>query len=315
MSTDQCIGVVFVSYNCGRDIAELIGRLKAQPVAGYRFTYVVVDNASADDSVERLAGIVSEDVVLIESPQNLGFGRGCNLAFEHTQHCDRVLLMNPDIELFDDSVEQLLACAERVPAAGIWGGVTLGQDRLPDGANAWREPRLWHSLAWATWGDQLCIKATGTSVAAYPKSLAVGDSPYPVDAVSGCFLLIDQPMLTTLGGFDDRFFMYSEEIDLCRRARALGAQPTVCPSAQIIHEGSATVTSVNRLKFMHGARLKYFTKHSGALGGHTARALTGLGVGIRLAAFGAKSLIDPDAKIRFKTWLAVACDRSVWSLR
>ncbi len=313
MSTEaRRVCIVFVSYNCGGDIVSLITRLKQRAIAGYDIEYVVVDNASADDSVLQLQTIVGPDVTLVPSTENLGFGRGCNLGFEHCQDADLVLLMNPDVEVFDDSVENLLRCSQQHPQAGIWGGVTLDHDRRPDGANAWREPTLMHSLAWATYADQVIMKVTGTSVAAYPKRLAEQTTPYAVDAVSGCFLLIERPLLDRLGGFDERFFMYSEEIDLCRRARELGARPTVCPAATLVHEGSATVTSINRLRFMQRSRLQYFQKHRGRAGSLAAWVLAYLGVMVRVVGFGLSSLINASSKAKLNLWRAIALDRSIW---
>lgn len=314
MSTDPSLAIVFVSYNCGADIADLIRGLKASPLAGYQVRYVAVDNASSDDSVAQLSALEADDVIVVPSTENLGFGRGCNLAFELCQDSDQVLLMNPDVTLFEDSVAQLLAAAKGLPDAGIWGGVTLNEQHQPDGAHAWREPTLIQTLAWATYVDQIVMLLTGTSLAAYPTAMVAHSDHYSVDAVSGCFLLIDRGLLDRLGGFDPQFFMYSEEIDLCRRARELGAQPTVCTQAKLIHAGSATVTSLNKLRFLHGSKLKYFSKHWSPLKYAVAYAVAYAGVALRVVGFGLKSMVSDDSKPSYRNWRSVAVDRSVWRL-
>ena len=81
MSTEH-VAIVFVSYNCGADIAQLIRQIDELPHDGFRLSYVVVDNASTDDSVEQLRALNVDHTTIVPSPVNLGFGAGCNLAFK-----------------------------------------------------------------------------------------------------------------------------------------------------------------------------------------------------------------------------------------
>lgn len=308
----QTIGLVSISYNCGQDIANLINRLLAGPRTEYQLQFFVVDNASSDDSLEHLNAIESDVVTVIPSDKNVGFGPGCNLAFEQAKHCDKILLLNPDVELFDDSIDQLVQFSDQRPDAKIWGGLTLDEQHQPDGKNAWREPSLAHVAAWAFHLDHLFIKSKGYSLAAHPKTLAQRGDGYLADAVSGCFLLIDNALLQSLGGFDERYFMYSEEIDLCRRAREQGAQPQVCTQAKLIHAGSATVSSLNKLRFLYGSKLKYYAKHWSAPVAMVAKGLTYFGAANRAALHFMMGLFKPASKNQARQWWAVMTEPEIW---
>jgi len=87
---------------------------------------------------------------------------------------------------------------------------------------------------------------------------------YSVDAVSGCFLLIDAHLWQALNGFDERFFLYSEEIDLCQRARAMGANPQVINAVQFKHVRGTTSHDFSRMKMLINSKLLYWQKHHGA---------------------------------------------------
>ena len=255
MSTEH-VAIVFVSYNCGADIAQLIRQIDALQHEGFRLSYVVVDNASTDDSVEQLRALNVDHTTIVPSPVNLGFGAGCNLAFKQIGTCDKVLLLNPDVEVFEDSIQALFDASLSDPAAKIWGGVTLNPDGAPDCQSAWREPTLRSVIGWALFIDVLHQRWRGYSILSYPD--LVGQRS--VDSISGCFLLIDHQLLSSLEGFDERFFAYSEEIDRAAGPE-MGASPTQYASARVVHIGSATVSSFNKLRFLYQSKLKYCRKY------------------------------------------------------
>ena len=156
--------------------------------------------------------------------------------------------MNPDVELFEDSIQRTFPILSD-PDASIWGGVTLNADRQVDGKSALKEPRLISVWSWALFFDRLLEKIFGTRLGGYAELANLAAPPTQVDSISGSFFLIDYALLMRLEGFDEQFFMYCEEVDLCRRARQLGARPTVDPSIQIVHRLSETLNSASKIKF------------------------------------------------------------------
>ena len=310
MSTEH-VAIVFVSYNCGADIAQLIRQIDELPHDGFRLSYVVVDNASTDDSVEQLRALNVDHTTIVPSPVNLGFGAGCNLAFKQIESCDKVLLLNPDVEVFEDSIQALFDASLSDPAAKIWGGVTLNPDGAPDCQSAWREPTLRSVIGWALFIDVLHQRWRGYSILSYPD--LVGQRS--VDSISGCFLLIDHQLLSSLEGFDERFFMYSEEIDLCRRAREMGASPTQYASARVVHIGSATVSSFNKLRFLYQSKLKYCRKYWPTIPYQLAVFCTRLGVHLRVIGLRIKHWLSKSeaTKAKAQQWRQILVTREVWS--
>lgn len=219
---------------------------------------IVVDNASADGSAAAIRASFPE-VHVIESPENLGFGRAVNLGAESALG-DYLLLLNPDTRLLDRALEKLVAFAEAHPEAGLYGGVAVGADGLTEGASCWNRPTVWSSLCRGLglaalfpgdrWLDSESVR------------LVPSRRVQPVDIVSGCFLLIRRELWKALGGFDPAFFMYGEDFDLSLRARALGARPLVTLDARLVHHGGASEhDDADRLVRLLRSKAQLFDRH------------------------------------------------------
>jgi GT2 family glycosyltransferase len=140
------------------------------------------------------------------------------------------------------------------------------------------------------------------------------DSIRQVDFVSGCFLLIRRDLWQQLGGFDEDFFMYAEEADLCQRARALGARPVITPDATIVHYAGAseTVASAKLVKLLAG-KMTYARKHWVAAKVFGAQRLLEAMVLIRIAAFSLRKwALQTDDKERAREWRHVWRRRREW---
>ena len=202
-------------------------------------------------------------------------------------------------------------CYVRQPDQMIWGGVTCDVDGNPDGKSAWKEPSLFGLLCWALCLDPVLKFFGGHNPDGYGRSAICGEQT--VDAVSGCFLLIDPHLFRKLEGFDERFFMYSEEIDLCRRARALGAEPMVTDKSRLVHIGSTTLSSFNKLYYLYRSKLKYFHKHWGWSKYFTARLIITLGSVLRLVAFTLLSVFRRKYTDQSKVWWLFLKSQLRWS--
>lgn len=251
------VSVVIVSYNTRALTLDCLRSLHAE-TRETTFETIVVDNASADGSADAIAEAFPH-VRLIRSPDNLGFSRANNVAADQTRG-RRLLLLNPDTVVLRGAVDRLAAFARAQPEARIWGGRTLFANGSLNAACCWREMSLWN----------LACRASGLT-GLFPQSDLFNAEAYggwrrdavrEVDIVQGSFLLIDAELWRELGGFDLDFVMYGEEADLCRRARALGARPTMTPEAEIVHYGGASETvRADKMVRLLSAKATFLSKH------------------------------------------------------
>jgi GT2 family glycosyltransferase len=251
------VSILIVSFNTREMTLEAISSA-VRETRDVRVEIIVVDNASTDGSAEAIAAHPAAPT-LIRLQDNIGFGRGNNLAAEHARG-DYLLLLNPDTVVTDRAIDRLVDFAQTNPRALIWGGRTVFGDGRLNPSSCWREITLWN----------LVTRATGLA-GIFPHSgifngEAYGgwarDSERQVDIVSGCFLLIPRPIWLALGGFDPVFFMYGEEADLCLRARRIGAKPMITPSATIVHFGGASeATRVGKMIKLLAAKATLIDRH------------------------------------------------------
>jgi N-acetylglucosaminyl-diphospho-decaprenol L-rhamnosyltransferase len=247
------VDVVVVSYNSQGDLRECV-----EPLAAVENVQViVVDNASTDGSLEVIADL---PIARIAREQNEGFGAGCNTGWR-AGRAPYVLLLNPDARIDVDSLGRLVAALEAVPGAGaiaprithIDGRLDHSQRRFPRLRSTYARALFLHRLfPTSAWVDEV-VRDT----AAYAK-------PGSPDWVSGACILVRRSVLEELDGFDEGFFMYCEDIDLCRRLRDAGHELLYEPAATVVHEGGASAPRASLLPVLAASRLRYAAKHSSA---------------------------------------------------
>lgn len=237
--TDQPpkVSILVVSYNTRDMTLECLESIYANTTLP--FELIVVDNASGDGSAEAIRTRFPDAILLAET-ENHGFARANNLAAQHATS-DLLLLLNPDTLVLETAIDELVRFSETCPDARIWGGRTLFGDRSLNPTSCWRRMTVWG----------LFCRATGLT-RIFPESATFNPEAYGgwqrdevrnVDIVTGCFLLISRGDWNALGGFDEKFHMYGEEVDLNLRATAqLGAKPMITPHATIVHYGGASDT-------------------------------------------------------------------------
>jgi GT2 family glycosyltransferase len=275
--SDLDLTIVVVSYNTRDYILPCLESVYGD-TRGVRFEVIVVDNASADGSADAIAARFPE-VRLIRSERNLGFAAGNNLAVEQARG-RFILLLNPDTVVFGGTIEAATRFFEAHPEAGIVGGRTLFADGSLNPTSCWAQPTLWSVLCRAVGLSRLF---RGTRLFD-PEALGDWDrdSAREVDIVTGCFLLISLDLWKRLGGFDSRFFMYGEEVDLCLRARKLGARPMITPAATLVHHGGASEPVLeDKLIRVLTARTRLMRMHWKPSAAWLGTWLTALGCGFR----------------------------------
>lgn len=220
---------------------------------------IVVDSASADDSV----AMVNEkypDVKLLTQSENVGFTRGNNIGFREAQG-RYLLLLNPDTEIIDDAIPQLFDYMENHVDVGIIGTHTLNTDGSHQSTRR-RFPTLITGIFESTWLADYAPKSVDTH---YKMLDTDDDAIFDVDWVQGSAMLVRREVYDQLGGLDEGYVMYSEEMDWCKRAKDAGWRVVYHGEAFITHHGgksSDQVAAFSQIQF-HTSKLRYFRKHHG----------------------------------------------------
>lgn len=251
------VSVLVVSYNTRAMTLDCLASL-VRETEGISSEIIVIDNDSRDGSVEAIRA-AHPDIRTVALKENLGFGRANNRGAEIARGT-RLLLLNPDTLVIDDAVGRLMSFADAHPKARLWGGRTLFADKSLNPTSCWRFMSL----------TSLFCEATGLA-GAFPNSPLLAAERYggwardtvrEVEIVTGCFLLIDRSLWDELGGFDESFFMYAEEADLCYRARKAGARPLFSPDPAIIHfDGGASPSRLRSAILTYKGKAHFLIRH------------------------------------------------------
>lgn len=296
--------VVIVSFNTRQLTLRCLQELLASRTPDVSFDVTVVDNASADGSADAIAAGFPE-VRLIRLTENVGWGRAVNRGTVASDG-EYVLLLNPDTTPVGHPVADLVTFARQHPEQRLYTGRTLRPDGSDDGYSCWGLPTLWSLLGFATGLTTVLPRQRWAN----PEGLPHYDrrTVREVPAVSGCCMLVERSLFYRLGGFDPVYFLYSDDIDLCARARSLGARPVVVPAAAVIHIGGASSTSDGqRVRLLRG-RATYVRRRWPRSRARLALGLMTAGVGLR--ALG-KSVLGKD-RSRGIDWATVWRERRVW---
>ncbi len=258
--TSPHVSAVLVNYNAGRELARAL-RSIANELADQRWEAVVVDNASSDGSADVVAEFAPH-VRLERNDRNVGFARGVNQALAATSG-SLVLLMNPDCRLVDGALGILRRELERSDSYAVAGPRILNPDGTVQGS-ARGDPDMFTGL----FGRTTVLRRLLPHLAVARRNVVGGDAgrkgdgSVTVDWLSGACLLARREALESVRGFDERYFLYWEDADLCRRLRALGAQVRYVPAATAIHrvgQSSRTVRASSIRAFHESAYLYYAT--------------------------------------------------------
>ena len=256
-NTQSLLDVVIVNWNTGDCLRMCLHSLAAADAGLDLGPTVVVDNASSDGSADRLPA--NPKVVLIRNPTNVGFAAACNQG-ARVGSAPYLLFLNPDTVLLPDTLRSVLSFMEGAGGAGygICGGLLLQPDGTL-GISASRFP----TLANVVTGTLGLDRAVRRWVA--PRHLSVDELAVsrPVDQVIGAFFLVRRSLFDRLEGFDERYFLYYEEVDFCRRAASLGAPAYLLTEARLYHIGnvSAKKSGGRALFYSLRSRTLYAGRH------------------------------------------------------
>jgi GT2 family glycosyltransferase len=304
------LSLLIISHNT-RELTLACLRSVFEQTRGVSFEVIVVDNASADGSAAAIADEFPQ-MKLIRSATNLGFARANNLAAKRAEG-RYLLLLNSDTEALEGAIEALVNFADRHPQAGIVGGRTFFADGCLNPTSCWRQPSLWSLLCLGTGLTSVFRRSRLFDPESYGRWGR--DTARRVDIVSGCCLLIRRELWESLGGFDERFFMYAEDADLCLRAGELGYDCMICPEARLIHHGGRSErVREEKLVRLLTARTQLIRKHWPAHKAWIGTQLIRTWAATRMAALGLGSLCRACSRESYDTWRDVWRRRREWSV-
>ena len=257
------VDVVVVCWNDKDKIAVALDSVFALPeiAADPDLARVVVsDNGSTDGSRTYLRERYGERVTILENGANLGFAAACNRAFVATDS-PYVYLLNPDAELRPGALAAIVAFMDAHPQAGIAGSRIYDRDGAISEScgefDTWAGAFL-RSSAWGEW-PMFRRFANGAELRRWGHA-----DERRVDLVVGAALCIRRTLLDRIGGFDERYFLYHEEIDFAKRAAAAGAESWYVPTSEAVHEGMGSARGLYSVEARkQTSRRLYWIKHHG----------------------------------------------------
>jgi GT2 family glycosyltransferase len=242
------IGVVVVNWNGWQNTLNAYKSLVACDCKSWKL--IIVDNASTDDSRERLSDLA--DTVLISSPVNLGFAGGCNLGIAKIRELglDYIFLLNSDATVSKDALNNLVLASLRIGSKAALGSVV----------------RYWPSGELQFFGSR---KSPGSGRPDWYKEPAdasvLNSELIKTDFIFGAALFAPVQIFDEIGIFDERFFLTFEETDWCYRAAAAGIANYVVSNSLVYHQNSASLGHKDaplQTYFLYRNRLLFYDKHA-----------------------------------------------------
>ena len=242
------------------------------------FEIIVVDNCSTDGSVEKVNELYP-DVISISNQTRKGFGFSQNRAFEQSKG-RYFLVFNEDMVILPNALDKMIDRIKRDEAIGALGCRLLNTDGT-----------LQHSCSYFPSIFSEIFKNLFPYHFLFPKSRFRSNMYYwdhdeerDVDAIKGCCMLIPRKIIEKIGLFDERFILFSDEIDLCKRIKQAGWKVLFSPSVEIIHHGRMTVDMMITESNRHywESKIKYFKKHHGQFQAFIVRIVNLAGITLRI---------------------------------
>jgi GT2 family glycosyltransferase len=246
------VDVVVVAYNSADTIRACVESLTGRDDV----RVVVVDNASPDDSLDQVSDL---PITAVRAAGNGGFAAGCNLGIA-AGDAPYVLLLNPDARPAADALDALVAVLDEHPGTGIVGprlldgdgGLAFSQRRFPEIRSTWAQAFFLHRVfPQARWVDELL------------RDTADYERPGTPEWVSGACMLIRRDLLEQIGGLDEGFFLYVEDLELCTVARERGWEIRFEPRAVVAHAEGHSADRSGLLALLARNRVLYARRHRG----------------------------------------------------
>lgn len=247
MSKSKKLSIIIVSYNSKKNLKKCIDSLYNIFSNKFSWEVIIVNNDERENLLD--LPIDFSNVEIIDHKKNVGFGAGMNLGIKKAQG-EFLFILNPDTEIFSNNILDLLDEFSKDKKIGIIGGGILDRTGQKQKWSAGKEISLYN----------LIMNNLGFSRS---ENIWKASSKQECDWVAGTALFIKKDLFEKIGGFDDNFFMYFEDMDLCHRVRELGNKVIFYPEFQVYH-GNGESYEDERLQKKHyyDSMEKFLTKYS-----------------------------------------------------
>lgn len=255
------LSIIIVNWNAKKYISECLQSIIHQKT-NHEIEIIVVENASSDGSQELIRKRFP-NVKLICNKENLGFAKANNIGIKNSSG-KYIALINSDVKVLDGCIDQMLVYMNKHPEIGM-----LGPQIVDSNGKVQRSymgfPTIWNTVCRAMALDSLFpeSKLFGGLLMTCIEPITIRN----VDIINGCFWIVRREALNQVGLLDDRFFMYGEDKDWCKRFWDTGWKITYFPEAKAIHYGGASSSNAP-IRFyiaMQRSDLQYWQKHHGSL--------------------------------------------------
>jgi len=270
------LAVVIVNYLSGNDLRDCLGALVSH-ADGIDLEVVVVDNGSEDGSLDGIERICPSRVVT--SGADVGFGAGVNRGVAATS-APWILVVNPDARIVEGELRAFVDAAEARPEVALFGPRILRDDGSPSVSQA-RFPTLGREFAEAIRLHHV-PGLSGVQRAITNRSRYEHETR--PDWVFGAVMLFRRDVFAAVGGFDDEYFLYWEEVDWCLRARRAGWEIAYLPTATFEHTGGAVRDKPELFATYVASNLRFYDKHYSRRRALAHRSVLILNLRLRLAA-------------------------------
>jgi N-acetylglucosaminyl-diphospho-decaprenol L-rhamnosyltransferase len=249
------LAVVVVNYNAGEYLARCVTSV-VEASGGLTLDVLIVDNASRDGSA-RVAAAGPTQVRVIDNPTNRGLSAAWNQGARAVD-APWILFLNPDAEIRQGDLRAFVKAGERRPDVALLGPMI----RNPDGT-IYESGRAFPGVLQAVGHAFLGPFAPGNRFTrAYRQTSWDRSTEREVDWVSGAAMLIRRSAFEQVGAFDEAFWLYGEELDLCTRLRDAGWKVLATPELEVMHVGGVSTGRSRRTYLMHSQSIyRYYRKH------------------------------------------------------
>lgn len=236
MVPERCVSVVIVTYQSSACIGACLDSLRST-ANEWLADVIVVDNASSDGTAAALRTRYAE-ATLVENPENFGFGKAVNIGARHARG-SLLLILNPDTIVPSDMVRELAVFMRYREEACACGPRIMSPDGVFDRSSRRGFPTPWNTLGYFFGLDRI-----------FPRSRTFGHyhhtgSPMGIEmtteCLSGACMMVRKKSFDEIGGFDEDYFLFGEDIDLCWRLNRTGEEIWYVPAASLVHRKGASM--------------------------------------------------------------------------
>ena len=253
------LSIIIVSWNAKSYLLQCIESL-ASETSSHNMEIIVVDNASTDGSPEAVQKKYPY-IKLIQNKTNSGFAKANNIGIRQSEG-RYVCLVNSDVKVLNGCIDYLCDYMDNHPSIGILGPKIINPDMTLQ-HSCRKFPTLWNNFCSATGLTKILPKSR--IFCGEEMQFSLSEKAHKVDALSGCFLMVRRKAIDEVGLFDELFFIYSEDIDWCKRFWNAGWEVVYLPYAKAIHYGggSSSNAPVRFAIEKEQAVFQYWSKHHG----------------------------------------------------